>query len=756
MSSPFFLTAPLLRAQSYSVVPLMPNSKRPAVEKWSEFCVQPADEETFKRWMRWKNNGIGVCLGVTSNLVAIDFDYDCDGLHDKIKAMLPESPIAKTGEKGETRFYQYNGQQSKGYSKNGERVIDILSVGRQTVLPPTIHPDIQRPYRWTTDKTLLNTAASELPHIEQMTMYDIGSLFKSEPVVLQHHVSDNRHTLVYSDTKLEEVAEAISYIPADDYDTWYRVGMCLKHKFGDAAFSIWDHWSQTSAKYNIQEVRPKWNSFNGQGLTIASLFYFAMDYGYIGSSAEYLLPDTEDFVLNGKKTGDTSIAIKTPSLPKPEFIDLPAAIAIEAPKKTTRMDFPPMLLKDAPGLPGMLADLINRTSLKPQPILALGAALAAAGSLMGRKVRSDTNLRTNLYVIGLAPSGSGKDHARTVIKRTLHDSGLDKMEFGVPASSAGLISGLREGGQGRGIILWDEFGRMLKQITGWKAGTHERDIVTALIELFSSSGSIYMGKSYANHDGKNPVKPIDQPCLSVYGTSVPHHFYDALSGSEAIDGFLSRWLIFESRDYSMEEVEHEEIFANVPQKIIDICKYWKDQPFNTETSQGNVADLKIVPRLVPCSPAAKAYLKAFATETSKIAQQHELAGEGSSAIWSRAGEHARRLALVCHEGDVVELKVAEYAVALARYCCQYMANAISDYVSSTELESQTKRILRSIKDKGNISDGWVSRADITRAFQGVNARTRNEILSSLIERGEISEEKIQSQGGRPKLRYRAS
>lgn len=751
MSSPFFLTAPKLRAMGYSVLPLMPNSKRPAIEKWSEFGVQAADDETFKRWMRWKDMGVGIALGVASNLVGVDYDYDIDGLHAKIKAMLPHSPVAKKGEKGETRFYQYNGQQSKSFSKGGERVLDILSVGRQTVLPPTIHPDIQKPYHWLTKDTLENVPASELPHIQLQTIYDISSLFQSEPV---HIISEQRQNLVYSDTKQDEVIDALNYIPADDYDMWLKVGMCLKDKLGEKAFPIWDMWSQNSVKYNQKEMRSKWNSFHSTGLTIASLFYFAMDYGYTCVPSDELLETSEDFVLNGKRTGDSAITVAV----KSEFVAptvIPAMTEL-AVKKTTHMTFPPALLK-APGLPGILSDLINRTSLKPQPILALGAAIAAAGSLMGRKVRSDTNLRTNMYIIGLAPSGSGKDHARTVVKRMLHDSGLDKLEFGVPASSAGLIGGLREAGQGRGIILWDEFGRMLKQITGWKAGTHERDIVTALIELFSSSQSIYMGKAYANHDGKNPVRPIDQPCLSIYGTSVPSHFYDALSGSEAIDGFLSRWLIFESRDYSMEEVEHEEVFANIPQAIIDVCKYWKDQPFNTEKGGGNVADVsKVVPRLVKCTDEARAYLKAFTTETSKLAYQQELTGDTTGAIWSRAGEHARRLALVAHEGDVIEMKVAEWAVALARYCCEYMATAIGDYVSSSELESQTKKVLRSIRDKGSVNDGWVSRADITRSFQGVQARTRNEILSSLIERGEIIEERIKTQGaGRPTLRYRA-
>ena len=305
--------------------------------------------------------------------------------------------------------------------------------------------------------------------------------------------------------------------------------------------------------------------------------------------------------------------------------------------------------------------------------------------------------------------------------------------------------------------LWDEFGRVLKQISGWKSGSHEKDIVTALMELFSSAQSVYLGKSYANHEGKNPLKPIDQPCLSIYATSVPVHFYEALSSGEAIDGFLARWMIFESKEYTMEEEEHEETYSQAPQAMIDLCKYWKEQPFNTEESAGNLSGVvKTTPRLVKSSPSALAYLKDFATEMRKLAMASEVGGDVTGPIWSRAGEHARRLALVAHEGDQVELKVAEWAVGIARYCCKYMASAISDYVSSTELEANTKRILRAIKEKSKNPDSWMTRADITRAFQGIQTRTRNEILASLVERGEIIAQKSQAAKGAPALSYRAN
>lgn len=67
---------------------------------------------------------------------------------------------------------------------------------------------------------------------------------------------------------------------------------------------------------------------------------------------------------------------------------------------------------------GVIADmmaLMSATAKRPQPVLALGASLCAIGTLMGRKYRTESNTRSNLYVVGIAESGAGKNHSRVVI-----------------------------------------------------------------------------------------------------------------------------------------------------------------------------------------------------------------------------------------------------------------------------------------------------------------------------------------------------
>lgn len=741
MVSPFRECAQKLRENGYSVIPLAPKGKHPLIEKWTHYCTRPVDDETFERWLGWKDANIGVCLGVASNLIALDFDYGSTKLHQEILSLIPDSPIKKKGEKGFTAFYAYDGQKSQGFSLDGQRVLDILSHGRQTVLPNSIHPSTQKPYVWLTPKNLEHIPSVGLPHISLNAIQHISNKFIVPPLVVE-----KKPALVLSDSNenTDEVTQALSYIPADDYEVWISMGMCLKDALGDAGFSLWNAWSQTSDKYDASKMRYQWEAFKGSGRTIASLFQRAMDNGYINIPHVEPIPD---FELNGKLTGTNGH--HNDVLPESTIVP----VLIEPEKKQVSISFPTRLINTAPGLVGQIASYINRTSLILQPTLALACAVATAGTLMGHKVQGHTGLRTNIYTIGLAPSGSGKDHARKICKRMLEDSGVGNFEFGIPASGSGLLSGLRAGG-GKGIIYWDEIGRTFKQLTSPRAGNYEKEILTAIMEVFSSSDTIYKGKVYANHDGKNPPKPIIQPCLGIYGTSVPNHFYEALSGNDAIDGFLSRWILFESKNYVLDEDDQDMVFMPTPQEMIDLCKYWKDQPVNADTTGGNLSDTVINPRVVAASEEAAALLKTYSKAMRSKARDLELAGEKTAPVWSRAAEHAYKLALVAHEGDRVEVNVARWAMDASESCCAGMDASIKEHVSSNELEGQTKSVLRYIKSK---PDG-VSQAEITKAFQGIPMRVRSEIFASLEIRNEITRltKKNASGLGRTAVAYKAT
>ena len=83
----------------------------------------------------------------------------------------------------------------------------------------------------------------------------------------------------------DTLTAALYSIPADDRDTWVQMGMAIKSELGDAGFALWDSWSQRSERYKPADARAVWRSVkpNG-GITIASLYYLAKEYGWFGEA----------------------------------------------------------------------------------------------------------------------------------------------------------------------------------------------------------------------------------------------------------------------------------------------------------------------------------------------------------------------------------------------------------------------------------------------------------------------------------------
>ncbi len=137
-----------------SVIPLI--GKAPRSSGWSKWCTEKMDMEDIT--LLPGQTGIGLCLGPASGIVAVDIDTDNKTILD----MVPDSPVKKRGQKGETRFFQYD--KSIRSQKPGMG-IEILAQGNQTVLPPSIHPITREPYYWI-GTSLLDFDLDHLPSLD--------------------------------------------------------------------------------------------------------------------------------------------------------------------------------------------------------------------------------------------------------------------------------------------------------------------------------------------------------------------------------------------------------------------------------------------------------------------------------------------------------------------------------------------------------------------------------------------------------------
>ena len=95
--------------QGLAVIPLMPRSKRPALDSWIEFQHrQPTIDEIATWWHDGSDNNIAIVCGRVSNLVVLDID-DPAKFEVALKALgetLPDTPVVKT-RKGWHVYFRY-------------------------------------------------------------------------------------------------------------------------------------------------------------------------------------------------------------------------------------------------------------------------------------------------------------------------------------------------------------------------------------------------------------------------------------------------------------------------------------------------------------------------------------------------------------------------------------------------------------------------------------------------------------------------
>jgi len=403
--------------------------------------------------------------------------------------------------------------------------------------------------------------------------------------------------------------------------------------------------------------------------------------------------------------------------------------------------FPDELLR----VPGFIAAVMDHnlsTAFKPQPVLALGAAISLLATLTGRKIADEYGTRTNLYCLGVCETGGGKEHGRQVNKDILFQAGLDKLigPEGI-ASHAGLVSAVER--QPAILFQLDEIGRMLRTLGDAGRAPHLYHIATVLMRLFSSAGTVYNSDAYS--DTKRN-KTIFQPHACLYGTTVAKSLYEGLTAESLTNGFVSRLLVFETNDPDPEP-QHVQT-GDPPAHVVKLARFWGE--FHPG---GNLTNENPKPHVVPYSDVAR---KVMVDLERRARRERQESSDTVAAMWTRTTEKARKLALIhaCsvnHDKPTVDEASAKWAAALSEYLTRKMIFIAAEWVSENPFEAKRKRVLRVIRKAG---DDGLTRTQLYRKTKYLQTKERTDILESLESTGEIVLERVLT-GGAPRVTYRA-
>lgn len=78
----------------------------------------------------------------------------------------------------------------------------------------------------------------------------------------------------------DELRLALTYIPADDRETWINIGNAVKTEYGDDGFAAWDEWSQGASSYKAPAAKSVWRSLTPGHVRLGTIIKLASDAGW--------------------------------------------------------------------------------------------------------------------------------------------------------------------------------------------------------------------------------------------------------------------------------------------------------------------------------------------------------------------------------------------------------------------------------------------------------------------------------------------
>lgn len=681
-----------------------------------------------KWWRRWPDAQVGVACGM-SGICAIDLDLKPSEGKDGIAAfsrLVVERGnsehgcllIASTPRGGRHYLYRLpdDGAKTTTDLLPGSG-IDVRATGGYVIVPSPASPGRE----WVLGDPHSRSDLADLPTW-------LRELLGPRPVAGDRRIAHRGPVVPIDAAELARIRSALPWICNDERKTWIRVGMALKSLgAGEQGFALWCEWASTTehsrthgtdANHRIhpkfdhdQHVR-QWDSLaeyfdDGSEVTIASLYFLAQDAGWPGLAPQITVEESA----------------REEAASTPDTAPFPAA------------------LLDCSGLVGDVAQWMISISPRPQPALCLASTITTLGAILGRRVRTPSNLRTNIYALGIGETGCGKDPSIKLPVSLLGHSGLERfIGAGEWKSDSGLRAALMH--EPSHVCLIDEFTKILRSLSGDRIPPHLGGIKRYLLEMFTGAGSAHLAPAYADRKVNAPVVIIE-PNLCVYGVGVPSDLFGALDRGALQDGFLNRFLLFFADDQRPPR-QRTEADSIPPEDITRRLRALDARLSESIKAAGNLAGKTVNPgsatccQTVPMLPQARDLIDEIESEIDRKVERWRDDGNPIAVLWNRFAEHVQKLALIRVAADDRAREIGaqdiSWARELATWCMNRTHRLAEAHVADSQTEADTKRVLRLIAAAGEIG---LTANQVARRTQWLRRGDRKDIMQTLVESGQV-------------------
>ena len=746
-----------LREAGFAVLLLKPKSKIPFEKKWASKPVMSLDqlEEEYR-----KGDNAGVRLGKPSKvrgkyLYLVDMDIRDEKYlkqaQNQVKLLLErdldEIPAVISGSGGESRHFYFLSEReftSKKVWHSDEKFkgddgkdhwcaeVEFFGTGKQAVLPPSIHPDTLKAYRWDREFDPADLPVIDADLLEAVVGYSDADYFDA----------DEKQPL---DIPLGEAREYLETLQdwADDHETWRNVGMALKFEYGEKiGWTLFDEWSKRGKGYDRDSNMAQFRAFRNQRknpITMASIIQASNEVTHT-IDREAILAEFEDDPVEEKEPRRPPGRVLLAEFGPPLESTRDKNVVNEA---KALADIPPHLLS-IPGALGIFVKHYNQCSRMYQPQFAVQTALALGSTVCGRYFTTEFNNYTAMYFMNVGETGSGKEYTRGFIRDCLREAGLAGLMVGEKyASDVGMISAIYQ--RPRHISIQDEVG--LTNAANSKDNQHFANVRAKLISIFGDlNGVVEMPRYSMNGKSKGQLEDeaarfIVRPSVTFVGMSTPNTFYDSLNSASIHDGFLNRMMIVNTR--LPRQLSKGGKWASLPKTALKWLKRYGRTGIIEGPSQEDFVDkygFNIMedprqpddPEVLHFTPQADDRQREIEKEALEISRKWKKLDLAD--IWVRSHELTLRIALIValsDDAEDIEVEHLNWAWDYVRFYTNEMAEAARTKIGSNAFVRLAEFFADFVYDAGEKGATIRELARSNSEFNSYNIRDRNEILNRL-------------------------
>jgi len=381
----------------------------------------------------------------------------------------------------------------------------------------------------------------------------------------------------------------------------------------------------------------------------------------------------------------------------------------------------------------------------PSPVMGMATALSFCETIFGRRITSQTDLRTNDYNVVMAPTGSGKEACEATIQKLFAATGFDLTHPPDVQSGNGLLSMINV--KPCGIWVCDEFGKTLESLLDKRSNQHLKQIATHLLKLYGKASTNYGG---AAHSAGAKNKTL-QPHLCVLGLTTPKVF-SSITADQVDDGLFGRLAFFVCQDRPKMVISPQEPPSEI---LVDQVKRW----IQWDPKPGNIAE---GPDPALLQMTAEAFER-WTDHSGKIRDKMDSEGELRAGVWCRTAARTMKLAMVHRAARLredpsttewglikIEKQDIEWAVLLSNFLTRTSCNLLLEDVVDNQQAAAMDKILKVLRDNESIEARKLYRA--CQKFTAAQFQASANVLEKL---GMIQIERIKPMtGGHTKVVYR--